>query len=219
MLSLSRFSIAAAALFASGLSNSAVIVDTGTPSGSPMWSLDPGQWFAGEFEIAAPYRIESVQGYYALYMDSGLVISLHSDGGDIPGLVLQSKSLTTGAVPLGWKGIDGLAWDVLPGSYWISFMPADLTRGIMPGLAPSPLNEYAQGSYTGFNNYGPNRYDYLDIGLRIEASPPVPATAVPLPGTALLFVAGALGLLGVRTLPARRRAPETSVLGSRIPLA
>jgi len=184
-----------------------LIVDTGAGVNGQPWAFEPAQYFAGEFAVGSWQAIQSVEGYYAnIEAPPGSVtIRLHRDEGNIPGEVLFSRTHgLPGASGLDWYGVFGLDWVIAPGIYWVSFEPDGGIKGIHPGKAPNPMDEYAQHSGGGWLDWGPNYFDYLDVGVRIDATP---ATAVPAPATLFLLGAGLAGL-GVM----RRTAPGAESL-------
>ena len=149
------------------------IVDTGTPIGGPNYSLSVGQYFGGEFTITDSYLITNVSGYFQT--SSGTIwISLHDDGGNVPGLVIDHRKMPIGVfgdVDLAWHGSD-FNFVLARGTYWVSFRPEVGTSGIMPGTAPNPMNEYAQGSLLlgvpTWHDFGADNRDFLGVGMRVS---------------------------------------------------
>lgn len=179
------------------------IVDTGTPSGAPLWSFHFGQYFAGEFTIADATLIQTIEGYFDNY-NSGFAgtveIAIHADGGDIPGDILFTAETPAIAAfaPLGWYGVSGLNKPLGPGTYWASFNPkSGLVNGSMPGLAPNPLSNYAsRHAETNFEWQDDEALGFAspDVGLRINYEPVPDSTS-----TLSLFVGVAmLGLVAHR---------------------
>ncbi len=119
-LLLSSFA-AAAALASAPSAQAALVVDTGTPNGSPVGSLvfDGSDWVAARVDFANAATIAAIAGH-VLGGSAGETfdISLY-DGGSAPGAQLFTTTATYGAD--GWNGASGLAWTVAPGSYWIEF--------------------------------------------------------------------------------------------------
>jgi hypothetical protein len=85
-----------------------------------------------------------------------------------------------------------------PGTYWVSFEPDGGIKGIHPGKAPNPMSEYAQHSGGGWLDWGENYFDYLDVGVRIDATPPA---GLPTPGSLALLGAGLAVLAVARRTP------------------
>ncbi len=179
----------------------ALIVDTGAGANGQPWSFETAQYFAGEFSVGSRQVIQSVEGYYSnIESPSGSVtIRLHRDGGNIPGGILFSRShALPGASALDWYGVFGLDWMIDPGTYWVSFEPDGGIKGIHPGKAPNPMSEYAQHSGGGWLDWGENYFDYLDVGVRIDATPPA---GLPTPGSLALLGAGLAVLAVARRTP------------------
>jgi hypothetical protein len=173
------------------------IVDTGTPTGGPTWQLGFNQYFGGRFSVADGQSINSIEGYFESRPSSSTVgvidISIHADGGNIPGDTLFSVPLSyTPGMPLDWYGIGGLNWAIIAGTYWVSFIP-DAVVGVMPGTAPNPLDEYAQGNPGGWIDAGPDHFDDLALGFRIDATP----TPMPEPSIIMLLGMGLFGMIAL----------------------
>lgn len=143
------------------------------------------------------YVINSIEAYFSNSSSTGSVdFAIHSDNGNVPGSILYTTSQTYGAQPLGWHGVTGLGWTLGPGTYWVSFKPDANINGSMPGTAPNPLDEYAQaGGDYGWQDQGANFFDYLDIGVRIDATTLI---NVPEPATTALLGLGLIGFAAVR---------------------
>lgn len=198
MHTLQRLGTAALVLLSCLPATAAYIVDTGPGISGEPWAFEPTQYFAGEFSVSTGQQIQSIEGYYSNIENApgSVTIRLHQDAGNIPGSVLFSqRHALPGASGLDWYGVFGLDWLIGPGTYWVSFEPDGGIKGIHPGKAPNPLDEYAQHSGGGWLDRGRNYFDYLDLGVRIDA------TAIPEPATLALATAG----LAAMALARRRR--------------
>ncbi|MCU6452863.1 PEPxxWA-CTERM sorting domain-containing protein [Sphingomonas sp. A2-49] len=207
-----RFLVASAMLIVAGpmsvgSASADVIVDTGASSSGTQWSFGSFQYFAGEFAVSKAYQIDSVSGYFSnSYGETGTVTAqLFSDGGNVPGALLFSKSfsLAAGAAD-NWYGVSNLDWNVTAGSYWLSFAPDANISGNWRGGAPSPLAEYAQHTSSSFENRGANFFDYLKVGLRVSGTVAAAPSAVPEPATWAMMILG-MGAVGF----AMRRRQKT----------
>ena len=163
----------------------ACIVDTGPglTGGGVNFSLNSGQYFAGEFTVAKTSRIDSIMGWLGIGRSNAggdVRISLHADGGNVPGAELFSKSFTpdpnyVAFFPenpdpnIRWQGVSDLNWAVQAGTYWASFVPDRNFNGFMPGGAPRPLDHYA--SNDGFGGWEANTNPNLDLGIRVGGEP------------------------------------------------
>jgi len=192
-----------------GQANATPIVNTGTPVVTPdvdNWAFRDNQYFGGRFAVGNDYIINSVEGYFSDgdALSGAVVVALHATGA-FPGAVLFSASLNIpGTLPLDWHGVSGLSWAVGPGTYWVSFRPDSSVHGSMPGTAPSPMEEYAQGGTPGWFGFAPDNRDFLGVGVRIQAE--LSPAAVPEP-TSMLLLGTGLAAVGVRRY---RRRPVTT---------
>ena len=147
--------------------------------------------------MADSQTINSIEGYFRSNPSSSTVglidIAIHSDGGNIPGETLFSTPFAyTPGMPLDWYGVAGLNWAIGADTYWVSFVP-DAVVGVMPGTAPNPLDEYAQGNPGGWLDVVPDHFDNLGIGFRIDATP----TAIPEPPVIILLSTGLFGIIAL----------------------
>ncbi|CAN7215948.1 PEP-CTERM sorting domain-containing protein [Duganella sp. LjRoot269] len=182
----------------------APVVDTGTPSNAvgAGWAFNSNHGYAGQFSVTGTLTISSIAGYFST--DAGTVgISLFSnsadgDGGFVPGSMLQSASVVTGAGALAWNGVSALNWEVGPGSYWVVFTSNYGTgsQSSMPGMAPQALGGYALMQGGQWYDAGPLG---LGQGLRVDG---VAVSSVPEPDSMAMF---AVGLAGIGALARRRR--------------
>ena len=184
------------------------IVDTG--QGTSTWAALVGirpaggglpeaeQWLAGEFLVASPVTITSIEGWMYVDQSGQLAVKVYSDGGDAPGSELFGSAFSvTQDWQAVWVGATGLSWALDPGAYWVAFQSYDPSVGAyMPGEAPSPLvNEAYIYDFTGSWLGG----DHLDLGFRILGESP--NETVPDPGFSVILLG--IGLVGLRAC--RRR--------------
>lgn len=182
-----------------------VLVDTGANPGGTSWTFSYEQSFAGEFSIGSKYTLDSIEGFFGNEggLAGNVTISLHSDAGNIPGPVLFSASTTLAAnAAADWNGVYGLGWNLGVGTYWVSFITDQNIAGNMPGNAPNPLDEYAQFTNRSWLDEGPNYFDYLEVGIRINATPDIPE-----PASLVLLASGLAGLGFAHRKPAKQQKP------------
>jgi hypothetical protein len=164
----------------------ACVVNTGTPGGGRgvNFSLDSRQHFAGEFTLTKSHIIDSIKGWLGSGPGSAaggeVRITLHADGGDVPGKALFSRSFEPSVwVPdanpenwqgvSDWQGVSNLNWQVQSGTYWASFVPENGFSGQMPGIAPRPLDHYA--SNLDGHGWEPVTNPAVAVGIQITGEP------------------------------------------------
>jgi hypothetical protein len=170
------------------------IVDTGEPAYGERWYFHDGQYFAGRFSTDGSYTISGASSHFSNRRETAgtVTVALYGDnGGNIPAGLLYSKAFTVGALTeLDWFGIDGLDWDIGPGTYWIAFEPDASVWGWVSDSSPAPLSEYAQNNGNGWLDLGPDHLDYLRTGFRITGEPASVPGAVPEPATWAMSILG-----------------------------
>lgn len=182
-------------------------------SGAPNWSLSSYQWLGGRFTLDGPTTITGVQGFFGSNQGGTLLAVLHTDVDTLPGRELLSQSffVTPGAgtdswqessgytYTYGWFGADRLAWEVGPGSYWLTFETpaAGAYSGVMPGGAQLPLELYTHKYWDRTYWMASPKGEYLRLGIRIDGESGTNPSAVPEPGTMMLLGSGFVALAGL----------------------
>ncbi|MFT3736137.1 MAG: hypothetical protein QM776_14135 [Rhodocyclaceae bacterium] len=187
--------------FASVPASAEYVVNTGTPTLPGNWMFSASQYFAGEFDLGSAAVLNSIEGFFST-LPGSVVISIHADGGYVPGSVLYTADLATGTGNEAWRGLSGLDWSLDAGEYWVSFKPTFTSSYTsFAGGAASPMLQYAQGKgdYQ-WADEGEHSFDFLGASVRIDAT----VSAVPEASTALMYGVGLLVLGGL----ARRRAKQ-----------
>lgn len=182
--------------------NAQAILIVGTGAGSTISggsSLVSSQWLAGQFSLANPYNVTSVEGWFGATTDGTVTAAIYSDNGSgIPVSELFSQQFLLDNPSISnntWDGAFGLSWSLGAGTYWLAFevRSGDTGAGWMPGGpegAPNPLPDYAHWN----GSLWISQDSSVAYGMRINA--------VPIPAAVWLFGSGLLGLIGI----ARRRS-------------
>ena len=162
-------SIACFAVSAPLVHSGQLLIDTGTPDNSVLWSFTDWQYFGSQFTVSSATQITEIDAYFGAYYNDAagtIAYSLHADAGDVVGAVLNSTTLPVagGSISYDWYGVSGLNWNIGPGTYWVSFVPSAGAMLEMPGEAPNPMLHYAQGGLSGFTYFD---LSYLKTGVRI----------------------------------------------------
>lgn len=180
--------------------NAALIVDTGTPTGTGSRFFLGGvgnQSLAGYFSIGSTTTIDMIQGY------------MTGPGPGLPAEQVTATLFADGAVPVGtnslfsanfiadgdagdWKGASDLGWTVGPGNYWLSFSLDSINPLVMIGGAPSRLSNYAFMTFRGPDWRASSQ---LNIGIRVFDRPG--SAPVPTPSSLAMFMLGFGMLSGV----------------------
>lgn len=118
-----------------------LIVDTGVPAGSSVFSLAPDQFLAAEFTTVEDWLVNGVEGWLTTAAGGPEgTVALYTDGGDVPGTELFSSIFMGKQVP-SWQGATGLSWLLPAGTYWAAFevRQGQTLTASMPVRAPMPL--------------------------------------------------------------------------------
>ncbi|HEY3490619.1 MAG TPA: PEP-CTERM sorting domain-containing protein [Candidatus Deferrimicrobiaceae bacterium] len=186
-----------------------VIAESAGGTRLPDWTLNYSQWLGSEFTINGPTTITGVQGFFDCSNAGKLLAVLHANVGMIPGDTLFSQEFSvkagSGTVTsrngynYDWFGADGFAWDVGPGSYWLTFEAPDSSYydGHMLGEAQNPLEKDAHYDWTAKTWIPGPDYEELRLGIRIEGESGTKPSAVPEPGTMMLLGSGFVALAGL----------------------
>jgi hypothetical protein len=201
-----KVAVAAALVLAAlepGVGHASLILDTGTPSGVSVL-LNTSNWYAAEFSVTAGETITQLSAFLNQGVGgvgSTFTWDIYSAAGTFIGANRESPSFTTTGTFTGngWNTTSVNWTPTTPGLYWVALQVSSTaqTRGLnLPTEASTssgtaPATGFAFAGSTG--RYAPETN--APIGLQVNA--------VPLPGAALLFGSG---LLGVGSFVRRRRA-------------
>jgi len=191
---------AVATLAAATLADSAhaaLIMDTGTPTGSstPL-SLDAIDFAAAEFSLGAGQTITSIQGYFTAGTSNPgdtFTVALYAGAAapDVRATPIWSGQATFQAD--GWNGLSKLSISGLAaGNYWAAFEVGILDSAMnlalpigAPNNGATPALAYAFNNGDGYN---------INSGFNFGAQ----VSAVPLPGALVLLMSGLFSLGGLR---------------------
>ena len=198
------FALVAVAGFLLGphASQAAMILDTGTPTGTGLpLALDGNDFYAAEFNLSTDSVITGMQAFLAAGMDepgATFTFALYS-GNDLFDRNAAPVFTTQGTYTAdGWSAINNLSFSALAGNYWVALEvgAADSAAGL---ALPQPVSGGTAGALAfAFNSgAGYTTAGALPFAVQVTADP----APVPLPAAAWLLGSGLLAL-GSR---ARRR--------------
>lgn len=188
-------------LFFSSIAQGAVLIDTGTPSGSTYapicrddnYGLHCNNSVALKVNLSQTTNITGVQSYFLYYADPrDITVALYNNLDNLPGQELYNNILSVEGN--GWYGASNLDWLVDAGSYWVSFevRKGQFFSGGLVITAPNPIESAFSSSYgETWSNVG---YEYA-AGLILEGTP---IAAVPESESYAMILTG-LGVVGFAT--------------------
>lgn len=194
---------AVAALALAPIAHATAAVDTGTPSGDPLFgfAFDANDWVATKVTFANATTIDSISGYLLGGGDGETFdIALYADGAK-PTSLSQLGAATAIFGSDGWNGASGLGWHVAAGTYWIEFelnwndtLGSSMSDGplVFTTGVPNPVPTFTTPD-SGFTYFDDGA---TSIGLQVSTVPWPASVWTMLAGVAML---ASLGL-------ARRRA-------------
>jgi hypothetical protein len=168
------------------------LLDTGAPLvDGTQWSLFRNdvtgsfQSLAATFDVSNATTVVGVEGWILAYGASGMLTAEIWAGAPVAGgnPLYSATAMRSPGAQSTWVGIDGLAWDLDPGTYSIAFSVGDGTTWSMPSGVPMPAANYhfwtdGNADYVAFPG--------LESGFRVAA--------VPEPGSYALLMAGLLAI-------------------------
>ena len=185
----------------------ALIVDTGQPPMGGSWSglfVSSEQWLAGEFTLTQTYTITDIMGWMSEYDSGNMTVAIYGDGGDVPDTSSELFSQTFYAdlpdIPGShrseddWVGIQGVSWNLGPGTYWAAFEVREGSTVFCMQFDPPPpypLDNYC--NYWWYNGDPEGTWKPIsnEIGIRIYGTE---TAVIPAPGAVVLASMG-LGLV------------------------
>lgn len=220
--------VVAVAMGAGPLSaEAATLVDTGPGEAFSGLILDgrpngigwTQSWHAGQFTLSQHSTISSLEVWMTVFghpdVETDLTMSIYEANGMLPGSTPALKSLSVSLARSpdnftpGWRGLNGLNWDLAAGSYWLALEPDSSSdfHGALWMQPANPLEHYAMNirgewEWDPQGQTGPDQW-----GLRILGT----AGAVPEPATWAMMIIG-FGTVGAAVRQRRRVAASRLVV-------
>ena len=175
------------------------LVDTGTPLSSGTGAglvlpLEFGDGVGATFTLTAAAHIGAVEGYIVNWLNASVpnvvnVALISGASPDAPPLFQTSGAVPLTSVDGGWTAFGGLDWAVAAGTYTLTFSGGQGTWFFhMPSGVPKSVSQYWHSSRilgNGWRDAAP-----LDVGVRVAAAVPEPASATMLALGAMLLWTG-----------------------------
>jgi len=128
-------------------SHAGTIIDTGAGGTTSGYALASWQWLGSEIHLDKNYTVTGINGWMSSWSGGALQMNLTQLDGGKPSTVLYSTSIAIGAQTTShWVGASDLAWDLLAGTYAVTFTPTDPGfDGAMAFDAPAPAGQLYVG--------------------------------------------------------------------------
>ena len=150
------------------------VVDTGpaAPGVIAGFSFSEGKWLSAQFTTTSDYTIGSIEGWISLSEADtfGTVAIYTNSASNEPDTELFSATFEGTGRAADWLGTSGMSWNLLAGTYWVSYLVRNgqTIDASMPTPSADPLGLEAwslnQGATWSVS-------DSPDIGVRIQAIP------------------------------------------------
>lgn len=179
----------------------AVLVDTGTPTGSAT-GFSPFILYAAGFNVNSSTRITGVEIFMGGHTYQDVNIYLYANDNGLPGTQLFATKF--GYVPTDlfcgvggpcgpdFTGAFGLDWTVDAGTYWVGFLPASFGSNSLYNGAPNPVGMEATQALD-----IPSPFEARSVGNGVKVFGDALAAAVPEPVSWAMLIAGFLLLCAV----------------------